>query len=121
MPNLHEVTSFSAAELHGLAAYPAALRVDQQQKEMTIQDLFALLVRRRVLIAVVASVVIAAAAIKYANTTRMYKSSATIQVQKDSMDALSLNEMIGTNAPPTDALESNITLQTQAQILQSET
>jgi polysaccharide biosynthesis transport protein len=121
MPNLHEMTSGAAAELHGLTAYSAALRVEQPPKEMTIQDLFALLARRRVLIAAVVAVAIAAAVIKYANTTRMYKGSATIQVQKDSMDALSLNEMMGTNAPPADALESNITLQTQAQILQSET
>ena len=121
MPNPHEITSGAAAGLHRLCAYPAATPMYQPQEEMTIQDFLAMLMRRRILIVAVVGVVIAAAGIKYASTTRMYRSSAIIQVQKDSVDALSLNDMIGANAPSADSLENNISLQTQAQILLSET
>jgi succinoglycan biosynthesis transport protein ExoP len=60
------------------------------------------------------------AAILFATSTRLYMGSAEIQVQKEAADALSMNTMMGPQNP-TDAVDSNITLQTQAQILQSDT
>ncbi len=61
-----------------------------------------------------------AAAILFATSTRLYLGSAEIQVQKEAADALSMNTMMGPQNAP-DAVDSNITLQTQAQILQSDT
>src|SRR5205823_3083716 len=121
MPNIHEIVPGTDAELHLSAAYSRPVRVERPPKEMTIQDFLCLLGRRRGLVALMVIAVVSAALIKCASTTRMYKASASIQVQKDSVDALSLNEMMGPNAPPADALDGTITLQTQAQILHSET
>ena len=89
------------------------------RKEMTIQDLWGILARRRRIIIGVLLVTIGAAAIVFASATRLYKGSAEIQVQKEAADTLSMNTMMGPESQP-DAVDSNITLQTQAQILQSE-
>ena len=89
------------------------------QKEMTIQDLGSLLQRRKVLSMAVFAAVVLAAAFLFATQEKMYKATAEIQVQKDSADALSLNTMMG-QSEAGDAVESNITLQTEAQILQSD-
>jgi len=121
MPNVHEIIPDTDARQHLATAHSRAVGVVRPPKEMTIQDFLRLLGRRRGLIAMVIMVVLFAAVIRCASTTRMYKASASIQVQKDSVDALSLNEMMGPNAQPPDAMETNLTLQTQAQILQSET
>lgn len=120
MSNVQQISSGAVPDVRHLGAYPVSPRTEQPPAEMTIEGFAALLVRRRVLVATVMAVVVTAAFIKYASSTRMYKSSATIQVQKDSVDALSLNEMMSANEAPADAVESNIALQTQAQILQSE-
>ena len=90
-------------------------------REMTIADVLTILSRRRWLILGSMSVVIAAAIALCATSPRMYKATAVIQVQKDSVDALSLDNMIGNTASAPDSLDTNITLQTEAQILQSET
>ena len=59
------------------------------------------------------------AAIAYcATTTRLYKATSQVQVQKDSADGLGLDNT--NNGANSDALDANITLQTQAQVLQSD-
>ena len=90
------------------------------RKEMTIQDLWSILVPApgdRCLACFLFT--IGAAAILFATSTRLYKGSAEIQVQKESADALSMDTMMGPESQ-SDAVDSNITLQTQAQILQSD-
>jgi capsular exopolysaccharide synthesis family protein len=52
---------------------------------------------------------------------RRYEATGQLQVQKESMDGLGLSSMIGGGAGATDALDSNITIQTEASILQSDT
>jgi len=53
--------------------------------------------------------------------TRRYQATGQIQVQKDSADALGLDSMMGGAEGASDALDANITLQTQADLLQSDT
>src|ERR1700733_13475312 len=89
------------------------------RREMTIRDLWSILSRRRSIVLGVLVFAIAAAAILFATSTRLYKGSAVIQVQKESADALSMDTMMGPESQ-SDAVDSNITLQTQAQILQSD-
>ncbi|WP_236657040.1 GumC family protein [Acidisarcina polymorpha] len=53
--------------------------------------------------------------------TRRYQAFGEIQVQKDSSDALGLDSMMGGAEDASDALDANITLQTQADLLESDT
>ena len=89
------------------------------RKEMTVQDLWGILSRRRGIVLGVLLLTIVVAAILFATSTRLYSASAEIQVQKESADALSMDTMMGAE-PPSDSVESNVNLQTQAQILQSD-
>jgi succinoglycan biosynthesis transport protein ExoP len=88
-------------------------------KEMTVQDLSGILARRRGIVLGVLLLTITVAAALFATATRLYSASAEIQVQKESADALSMDTMMGAE-PASDAVESNVNLQTQAQILQSD-
>ena len=54
-------------------------------------------------------------------STRRYQATGEIQVQKDSTDALGLDSMMGSAEGASDALDANITLQTQADLLESDT
>jgi succinoglycan biosynthesis transport protein ExoP len=89
------------------------------RREMTIQDLGGLLSRRRGIVLGAFMFTIAVAAVLFATSTRLYKGTAEIQVQKEDADALSLDTMMGPESQ-SDAVDSNVTLQTQAQILQSD-
>jgi capsular exopolysaccharide synthesis family protein len=89
------------------------------RKEMTVQDLWGILSRRRGIVLGVLLLTMAAAATLFATSTRLYSASAEIQVQKESADALSMDTMMGAG-PTSDAVESNVNIQTQAQILQSD-
>ncbi len=100
-----------------IAGSPAQLM--PPRKEMTVQDLWGILSRRRGIVLGVLLVTIAIAGALFATATRLYKASAEIQVQKESADALSMDTMMGPETA-SDAVESNINLQTQAQILQSD-
>jgi succinoglycan biosynthesis transport protein ExoP len=89
------------------------------RKEMTVQDLWGILSRRRRVIVSVLSLALLIAALLYATATRMYKASAQVEVQKETADTLSLDSKAGTESA-TDSLELSTNLQTEAQILQSE-
>jgi polysaccharide biosynthesis transport protein len=89
------------------------------RKEMTIQDLFGILSRRRGIVFGVLLLTMGAAATAFSTATRLYSASAVIQVLKESADTLSMDTMMGPESQ-SDAVESNVTLQTQAQILQSD-
>jgi polysaccharide biosynthesis transport protein len=99
-----------------ITATPAPVAVRQ---EMTIQDLWKILSRRKWIVLGSLLFCIAAAATLFAVATRFYKASAQIQVQKEAADALSMDNMLGPESQ-SDAVDSNVTLQTQAQILQSD-
>jgi polysaccharide biosynthesis transport protein len=89
------------------------------RKEMTVQDLWGILSRRRGIVLGGLLFTIAVAAILFSTSTRIYSGSAVIQVQKEAVDALDMDRMMGPGVQ-SDAVESNITLQTEAQILQSD-
>ena len=54
-------------------------------------------------------------------STRRYQAVGEIQVQKESADTLGLDNMMGGAEGASDALDASITLQTQADLLQSDT
>jgi capsular exopolysaccharide synthesis family protein len=92
------------------------------EKELTIQALLAILRRRRALITKTTAVCFLLAALYCVFTSRRYSATAEIQVQKSSADGLGLESMMSSaGGDATDALDANITLQTQANILQSDT
>lgn len=88
--------------------------------EMTIHEFWGILSRRRAIFLGIFLVTMGLTALCFAFATRLYKATAEIQVQKDSADTLSMDRMMGPEAA-SDAVEANVTLQTQAQILQSDT
>jgi polysaccharide biosynthesis transport protein len=89
------------------------------RKEMSIQDLTGILSRRRGIFIGALVLCLGVGALKFGTSTRLYLGSAQIQVQKESADALSMNTVMGPQNLP-DAVDSNITLQTQAEILRSD-
>ena len=88
-------------------------------REMSIHDFWDVLARRRGILFGVLILFIGLASLLFISATRLYKATAQIQVLKESADTLSMNTMMGPQTA-SDAVESNITLQTQAQILQSD-
>ena len=54
-------------------------------------------------------------------TTRRYEASGKIQIAKETSDALGLDNIMGEAEGASDALDANITLQTQADLLESDT
>jgi len=87
-------------------------------RELRLRDLWEILVRRKVIIFVTLIASIFAGAILCALTTTRYKATGQLQVGKenDSEDNLGLQ-----HGAAEDPLEENITLQTQATILESDT
>jgi capsular exopolysaccharide synthesis family protein len=90
-------------------------------QELTIDDLWKILVRRRGIILVSILVALSLAVAASIFSPRLYEASGQLQVQKESMDDLGLSSMMGDAAGASDALDGNITIQTQAKILQSDT
>ncbi len=91
------------------------------QPTFTVGDLLDIFRRRRLLMAAIFLGTFTLAMVAFFSATRLYKGSAEIQVQKGSADTIGLDGMRGGGGDAgEDAMESNITLQTEAQILQSE-
>ncbi len=88
-------------------------------RELTLSDLLELLRRRRGIMALVFAITMVLAITAFVTATRLYKATAQIQVQKESADAVGMDSVHGGEAAG-DAIESNITLQTEAQILKSD-
>lgn len=93
----------------------------RRKRELTLGDLWNLCARRKVviLIPLIATLVIVILICVFSE--RRYQANGQLQVQKESMDGLGLSSMIGEGAGATDALDGNITIQTEASILQSDT
>jgi polysaccharide biosynthesis transport protein len=88
---------------------------------LSVRDLIAILRRRHRVIYGTLLTCVALAFIYCLAATRRYEAIGTLQVQKGSSDAMGLQSLIGADNSATDALEANIDLQTQANILQSDT
>src|ERR1700744_1445486 len=111
--------NFAIAPTHTPTLINSATLPALSRKEMSIQDLTGILSRRREIFIGAMIICLGAGALKFATTTRLYMGSAQIQVQKESADALSMNTVMGPQNLP-DAVDSNITIQTQAGILRSD-
>jgi polysaccharide biosynthesis transport protein len=89
---------------------------------LTLLDLWKIVRRRRWVIFAITLLLLGASIAASIVSTRRYQATGEIQVQKDSSDALGLDSLMGGDASgATDALDANITLQTQAKILESQT
>ena len=86
--------------------------------ELTLREIWMMLWRRRWIIYSSVATCLLLAFLALTISTRRYKSVGEIQVQKDSISSLGL-QTDGTDAP-SDALEENMVLQTQAKILVSD-
>jgi succinoglycan biosynthesis transport protein ExoP len=89
--------------------------------DITIPELLMILRRRSRIIAIVAAACFLGALLICLFSTRRYEAIGEIQVQKSSSDGLGLENMMSAADSASDALDANITLQTQANILQSDT
>jgi polysaccharide biosynthesis transport protein len=90
-------------------------------EELTIPGLLVVLRRRRALILSTTLVCFLAAALLCIFMTRQYSGATTIQVQKSNSDSLGLNTLNNDGpAAPMDAVDQSITMETQANILQSD-
>jgi polysaccharide biosynthesis transport protein len=91
------------------------------EKELTLRDLLTIFRRRsKVVFGTLLSVALLAA-IYCTFCTRRYEASGTVQMQKESADAMGLSSLMSGSEGASDALGANIELQTQANILQSNT
>ncbi len=90
--------------------------------ELTLLDVLLILRRRRHIVIVICLVCLALALVKSIFGTRRYEAVASIQIQKEDADSLGIETALGSAAEgASDALDYNITLQTQARILSSDT
>lgn len=87
--------------------------------ELTISAIGAILLRRRGLVLRVLAAFVLVAAVYVLVATRSYEASGTVEVQQNSPDALDLKNLNGASSSAGDALQANIDLQTQANVLQS--
>ena len=93
----------------------------RQANELTVLDLVNIFrKRRRVVYGTVLAVGILGA-VYCAVSTRRYEATGTVQIQKESSDGLGLDSLMSDAGGASDALEANIIIQTQANILQSDT
>jgi polysaccharide biosynthesis transport protein len=90
-------------------------------QEVTLAGLFLVLKRRRSFVVWSTVFCVSAAILVCIFMTPKYKATGEIQVARQSSDELGLDGMKGDGGGVSDALEDNIELQTQANILQSDT
>ena len=91
------------------------------ERPLTLGDLRHIFRRRRRVIVGCVAICFSIAALVCLLSTRRYQAVGEIQVQKESADTLGLDNMIGGAEGASDALDASITLQTQADLLQSDT
>ncbi len=102
--------------------YPEGGGVSTVPTDLTMKDVAVVLRRRRGIVLSICLLCLSLAVLKCVLSTRRYEGVAAIQIQKDDSDALGLESALGTaEAGASDALDYNITLQTQARVLTSDT
>jgi len=110
------------SSLHPGISTHGAPSISTQADALTLLDLWKIVRRWRFVLLTITLVLIGVAIAVSILSTRRYQATGEIQVQKDSSDALGLDSLMGSEAAgATDALDANITLQTQARILESQT
>lgn len=93
----------------------------RRNKELTVGDLWNLCLRRWPVILAPIALMLIAAIVVCVVSQRRYQATGELQIQKESMDGLGLSSMVGDASDATDALDGNITIQTEASVLQSDT
>ncbi len=88
--------------------------------QLTLQSLWVVLRRRRRVVYWSLAVWVVAGALVCIIMTPRYRAIGEIEVAKQSSDGLGLQSMMPTTDTPSDAMDANITLETQANILQSD-
>jgi succinoglycan biosynthesis transport protein ExoP len=96
------------------------INVPPPEKELTIKDLLTLLTRRRGLVLGVLIFFVGVAGLYCIFSTRRYEATAEIQVQRAPSSPLGLDNAAGEETSDSSAIEDNVTLQTQASILGSD-
>ncbi len=107
----------TGASLSSLTKQRSALT----ERPLTLGDLRHIFRRRRRVVVSCLVICVSIAVLVCILCTRRYQATGEIQVQKESADALGLDNMISGAEGASDALDANITLQTQADLLQSDT
>jgi succinoglycan biosynthesis transport protein ExoP len=95
--------------------------VSSTTQELTVSGLLLILKRRRSFILLTTLFFLSIAVLLCIFMTRKYTATGEIQVAKQSSDELGLDKMTSDAPSTADAMEDNIAIQTQAQILQSDT
>ena len=88
---------------------------------LTLRDLLNIFRKRRTAVFGTVLVLGTLGAIYCGFSTRRYEATGTVQIQKESSDALGLDSLMSDAGGASDALDANINIQTQANILQSDT
>jgi len=99
----------------------ATTKTTMRNKELTIGDLYNICRRRWSVLMVPVMLMLIAAVLVCIFSERRYMATGQLQVQKESIDGLGLSSMAGEASGATDALDANVTIQTEASILQSDT
>lgn len=90
------------------------------EKELSIGDLLNVISRRWAIVVGTVALFLAAATLICVFSTRRYLATAEIQVQKESSSQLGLETPSGDTGAYSDSVQDNITLQTQASIIESD-
>ena len=91
------------------------------ERPLTLGDLRHICRRRRRVIVSCVAICFGIAVLACLLSTRRYQAIGEIQVQKESADTLGLDNLMGGAEAASDALDASITLQTQANLLESDT
>jgi succinoglycan biosynthesis transport protein ExoP len=105
-----------------IALQPSAVVItaNPSSPELTLREVGVMLTRRRFIIYVSLLICFLLAILALIVSTRRYKSVGEIELQKDSTASLGIQTTDNNGDAPSDALEVNMIIQTQAQILQSD-
>lgn len=91
------------------------------EKTLTLRDMVAIWRRRRAVVFGVAAGLVLITIVYCIACTRLYDATGSLQVQKESSDAMGLDTLMSAAGDASSSLDADIELKTQADILQSDT
>jgi capsular exopolysaccharide synthesis family protein len=99
---------------------PRTFPLAMGEKELTIKDLWGVFKRRKSTVFVTMAFCLAVAIMLCIFSTRRYAGVGELQVEKGSVGSLGLETMMGSSEGGADAIDENITMQTESRVLQSD-
>ncbi len=99
---------------------PVVLAGLPSPKELTIKEVWNIFMRRKLILWGSLVLFVGGAIVYCSLATRRYEGIGEVHVLKENADGLGLENVSGSAGGDSDALDANITLQTQAKVLQSE-